>query len=158
MPQDYYDLLGVSRSATDKEISKAYRKLALKYHPDKNPNNPEAEDKFKQIANAYDVLSNPERRRIYDQFGEEGLKGGVHDSSTGTPFSGYSFNPDSAWDIFEQFFGGRSPFSSFFSDDTSPFSAFWHWWIPSHGRLWPAKACRRHPRSPSRSSRPPLRT
>ena len=76
MGKDYYQILGVSRSANDDELKKAYRKLALKYHPDKNKD-PGAEEKFKQIGEAYDVLSDPKKRRIYDQVGEEGLKGGL---------------------------------------------------------------------------------
>ncbi|KAL0241751.1 hypothetical protein GEMRC1_006986 [Eukaryota sp. GEM-RC1] len=93
MGTDYYELLGVERSATEKEIGKAYRKLALKYHPDRNQGNPEASEKFKEISNAYDVLSNAEKRQIYDQYGEEGLSGGG--MGGGNPF-----------DIFESMFGG----------------------------------------------------
>ncbi len=72
--KDYYAILGVSRTATIEEIKKAYRKLAIKYHPDKNPGDKEAEEKFKEISEAYEVLSNEEKRRIYDQYGYEGLK------------------------------------------------------------------------------------
>lgn len=89
----YYDLLGVSPSATPGEIKKAYRKMALKYHPDKNEGNPEAEEKFKQIASAYEILADEEKRKLYDKGGEEALKesgGGTHD----------------AYDIFDMFFGG----------------------------------------------------
>ena len=79
----YYDLLEVSVDADDTTIKKAYRKLAIKYHPDKNPGNKEAEDKFKKIAQAYDILSDPEKRKLYDQYGEEHLlcKQGVMGSS-----------------------------------------------------------------------------
>ena len=73
MELDYYDVLGVSRSAEDDEIKRAYRKLALKFHPDHNPNNAEAEQKFKEAAEAYDVLRDPEKRARYDRFGRAGL-------------------------------------------------------------------------------------
>ncbi|KAL0210274.1 hypothetical protein P9112_010358 [Eukaryota sp. TZLM1-RC] len=124
MTRDYYEVLGISRNASEDDIKKAYRKLAIRYHPDKNPDNTEeAQKKFVEITEAFDVLKDPEKRQIYDKYGHAGLKGGVHDGSSGTPFSGYSFNPDSVFSIFEEFFGGASPFSSFFSDST-PFSAF----------------------------------
>jgi molecular chaperone DnaJ len=74
--KDYYELLGISRSASADEIKKAYRQMALKFHPDKNPNNKEAEDRFKEAAEAYEVLSDPAKRKQYDQFGHDGLKGG----------------------------------------------------------------------------------
>lgn len=73
--RDYYEVLGVSKSADATEIKKAYRKLALKYLPDKNPGDNEAEEKFKEAAEAYDVLSNEEKRRRYDQFGHAGVGG-----------------------------------------------------------------------------------
>ena len=100
--KDYYSILGISRTATKEEIKKAYRRLALKYHPDRNPGDKEAEEKFKEAAEAYEVLSDDEKRRIYDQFGYEGLH-----RSTG--FSGFSDLNDifSAFsDIFGDFFGG----------------------------------------------------
>jgi len=101
MATDYYELLGVSRTATEQEIKKAYRKLALKYHPDRNPDNPEAEEKFKQASEAYEVLSDAEKRRIYDQYGHDGLKG-----------RGFEPNFTDFSDIFSHFsdifgFGGR---------------------------------------------------
>ncbi|WP_455170182.1 DnaJ domain-containing protein, partial [Aegicerativicinus sediminis] len=75
MKEDYYDILGVSKGATADEIKKAYRKKAIKYHPDKNPDNKEAETKFKQAAEAYEVLSNPDKRARYDQFGHQAFEG-----------------------------------------------------------------------------------
>ena len=75
MGKDYYSILGVKKGANEDELKRAYRKLALKYHPDKNKSS-SAEEKFKEIGEAYDVLSDPKKRQIYDQLGEEGLKGG----------------------------------------------------------------------------------
>ncbi len=98
--KDYYAILGVPRNATQEEIKKAYRKLALKYHPDRNPGNPEAEEKFKEISEAYEVLSDPEKRAIYDSQGLSGLHRsgfrGFEDISD--IFSAFS-------DLFEEFFG-----------------------------------------------------
>jgi len=76
MPRDYYDVLGVQRGASEAEVKKAFRKLARELHPDVNAHDPEAEEKFKQAAEAYEVLSDPERRQVYDRFGQEGLRGG----------------------------------------------------------------------------------
>ncbi|MGO1243811.1 MAG: molecular chaperone DnaJ [Sphingobacterium sp.] len=106
--RDYYDILGISRSAEASEIKSAYRKLAIKYHPDKNPDDKEAEDKFKEAAEAYEILSNSEKRQRYDQFG--------HSANSASGFGGSGgMNMD---DIFSQFGdifgGGGSPFDSFF--------------------------------------------
>ncbi|KAH7826309.1 putative dnaJ subfamily A member [Monocercomonoides exilis] len=90
----YYDILGITKEATDDEIKKAYRKAAIKWHPDKNPGNPEATEKFKQIGEAYEVLSDPKKRELYDKYGEEGMKEG----------GGVQFH--SATDLFDSIFGG----------------------------------------------------
>lgn len=113
MGKDYYKILGISRSATDDDIKKAYRKLALKYHPDKNKT-PGAEDRFKEVAEAYEVLSDKKKRDIYDTHGEEGLKGGIPGgANTGPSFSSYQFHGDPRA-TFAQFFGNASPFQAFF--------------------------------------------
>ena len=74
MKRDYYEVLGVSKGASDSEIKKAYRKMAIKYHPDKNPGDSEAEEKFKEAAEAYEVLSDGNKRARYDQFGHAGQR------------------------------------------------------------------------------------
>ena len=74
--RDYYEILGVAKGAAEGDIKKAYRQMALKFHPDKNPGNKEAEEKFKEAAEAYEVLSNAEKRQRYDQFGHRGMNGG----------------------------------------------------------------------------------
>lgn len=108
--RDYYDILGVAKGASVEEIKKAYRKLAIKYHPDKNPDDKSAEEKFKEAAEAYEVLSSPEKRQRYDQFGHAGVGG-----AAGGGFGGGGMNME---DIFSQFGdifgGGGSPFDSFF--------------------------------------------
>ena len=83
MKEDYYSLLGVTSSASQEELKKAYRKLAIKWHPDKNKDNPEAEEKFKQISEAYDILSNPQKRQQYDQFGHAAFEQGRGPSGGG---------------------------------------------------------------------------
>ena len=75
MEDNYYEILGLDKNASDVDIKKAYRKLAVKYHPDKNPNNKEAEDKFKIINEAYSVLSDKEKKQQYDRFGKQGVEG-----------------------------------------------------------------------------------
>lgn len=84
--RDFYKILGVPRSASIKDIKKAYRKLALQLHPDRNPDDPQAQEKFQDLGAAYEVLSDSEKRKQYDTYGEEGLKDG-HQSSHGDIFS-----------------------------------------------------------------------
>lgn len=105
--RDYYEVLGVDKSAGADEIKKAYRKAAIKFHPDKNPDNKEAEDKFKEAAEAYDVLSNQDKKARYDQFGHAGMGGA---SGGGGGYGGFSGGGFSMEDIFSQFgdiFGGQ---------------------------------------------------
>jgi molecular chaperone DnaJ len=104
--RDYYDVLGVSREANTNEIKKAYRQLAMKYHPDRNEGNPEAEEKFKEASEAYSVLADAEKRRIYDQYGFEGLK------SAGRGFADGSFFSDSIFADFEDILGSFFGFST----------------------------------------------
>lgn len=92
--RDYYEVLGVSKGASDDEIKKAFRKLAVKYHPDKNPGDKEAEAKFKEANEAYSVLSDKTKRARYDQFGHAGV-GGAGSSDGGNPFGAYGFNGQS---------------------------------------------------------------
>ena len=101
--RDYYEILSVSRNATDNELKAAYRKLALKYHPDRNPNDQAAEEKFKEAAEAYEVLRDPQKRSLYDQYGHAGLENtGFHG------FGGFEDIFSSFGDIFEDFFGFTS--------------------------------------------------
>ena len=98
--RDYYEVLGVGKNADSKEIKKAYRKLAVKYHPDKNPNDKQAEEKFKEAAEAYDVLSSAEKRQRYDQFGHAGMGG------AGTGGFGGGMNMEDIFSQFGDIFGG----------------------------------------------------
>ncbi len=107
MAKDYYATLNVPRTATDDEIKKAYRKLAMRYHPDKNPGNKSAEDRFKEVGEAYEVLRDPKRRQMYDQFGQ--TSGGQSNPFEGFDFSsstGFNnFTSAQAQDIFSEIFG-----------------------------------------------------
>jgi len=105
--RDYYEVLGVSKNATDAEIKSAYKKMAIKYHPDRNPGDKEAEEKFKEAAEAYDVLRDPQKRQKYDQFGFAGLGG------QGGFGGGASMNMDDIFSMFGDIFGGRGGFGGF---------------------------------------------
>lgn len=117
--KDYYGTLGISRDASQEEIKKAYRKKALACHPDRNPGDPKAEEMFKQVSEAYEVLSDENRRRIYDQYGEEGLKGAGMGGGPGGGFAGGFSSMEEALRTFMGAFGGaggrgESIFESFF--------------------------------------------
>ena len=99
--RDYYEILGLSKGASAAEIKKAYRKMAIKYHPDKNPDDKDAEEKFKEAAEAYEVLSNDQKRQRYDQFGHQGMGG-----AAGGGFGGGGMNMDDIFSQFGDIFGG----------------------------------------------------
>lgn len=109
--KDYYEILGVNKNASGDEIKKSFRKLAMQYHPDKNPNNPEAEAKFKEINEAYEVLKDDQKRAAYDRFGHQAFSGG---SGGGNPFGGFNFDfgnaaggfSDIFSEVFSEFMGG----------------------------------------------------
>ncbi|MCR5219756.1 MAG: DnaJ domain-containing protein, partial [bacterium] len=108
MAKDYYTLLGVDKNASEADIKKAYRKLALKYHPDRNPDNPAAAETFKEITEAYAVLSDPEKKRQYDQFGSTGFRERFSQEDI---YRNFNVN-----DIFREFgFGGAGGGGDFFS-------------------------------------------
>lgn len=110
---DYYEVLGVPRRASAEAIKKAYRKLALRWHPDKNPENKEeAERRFKQVAQAYEVLSDARKRDVYDRYGEAGVEGGGGSGPCHDPFE-YVFTFRDPAEVFREFFGGQDPFSAF---------------------------------------------
>ena len=132
--KDYYQILGLTKSASEQEIKKAYRKLALQYHPDKNKGDKSMEEKFKEVTKAYEVLSDPQKKQTYDQFGEAAFEQGAAGGPGGNPFAGgfggfsgqqqgpfnYTYSSTGGnfdfggfsdpFEIFEQFFGGGSPF------------------------------------------------
>jgi len=106
--RDYYEVLGTSRNASPEEIKRCYRRMAMKYHPDKNPGDKEAESRFKECAEAYEVLSDPEKRKRYDQFGHDGLRGfGMHDYSRMNVNDIGDIFGDMFGDIFGDIFGSR---------------------------------------------------
>ena len=106
--RDYYEVLGVNKGCTEEELKKAYRKLAKQYHPDLNPDDKDAEEKFKEVGEAYEVLSDKEKRAKYDQFGHAGVDPsyGAGAGGFGGGFGGGGFGGFDVGDIFESFFGG----------------------------------------------------
>ena len=103
--RDYYEVLGVEKTASEEEIKKAYRKIAIKYHPDRNPGDKQAEEKFKEAAEAYNILHDPQKRQQYDQFGFNGPMGGGAGGFGG--FGGASMNMDDIFSMFGDIFGGH---------------------------------------------------
>ncbi|XP_028846749.1 dnaJ homolog subfamily B member 2 [Denticeps clupeoides] len=114
---DYYDVLGVSRGASQEDIKKAYRRQALRWHPDKNPEDKEeAERRFKEIAEAYEVLSDRSKREAYDAHGRDGDPAGSGGPADAHHFPGFTFTFRSPDEVFREFFRGQDPFASFFDD------------------------------------------
>jgi molecular chaperone DnaJ len=110
MKKDFYEILGIAKSASQDEVKKAYRKVAMQYHPDRNPGDKASEEKFKEAAEAYEILSDPDKRAQYDRFGHQAFSGG---RGGGGGFSG-SMNMDDIFSQFGDIFGDESPFGSFF--------------------------------------------
>jgi molecular chaperone DnaJ len=112
MKKDFYEILGVSKSSSQDEIKKAYRKVAMQYHPDRNPGDKASEDKFKEAAEAYEILSDADKRAQYDRFGHQAFAQGRGGGGGG--FSGGNMNMDDIFSQFGDIFGDESPFGSFF--------------------------------------------
>src|SRR6266545_782854 len=107
---DYYEVLGVSRTATDEDIKTEYRKLAMRWHPDRNNGSKEAEEKFKSLTEAYDVLRDPQKRAAYDRYGEAGLR------AAGMPGGFHHFDLSEALNVFMRDFGFSASFGTMFGD------------------------------------------
>ncbi len=135
--RDFYEILGVSKSASDDQIKKAYRKLARKWHPDINPGNKEAEQKFKEISMAYDVLRKPEKRKLYDEFGEEGLQSGF-DSEKAREYKKWTgFQQDSGdWKDKDRDFGRYQSYEDIYKDIYGDGENFYH----EYGDLYGSKS------------------
>ncbi|XP_074154781.1 dnaJ homolog subfamily B member 2 isoform X2 [Sminthopsis crassicaudata] len=113
----YYEILDVPSNASPDDIKKAYRKKALQWHPDKNPDNKEfAEQKFKEVAEAYEVLSDERKRNLYDRYGKDGLSGAAGSESPWAGSGGFTFTFRNPEDVFREFFGSQDPFADFFDD------------------------------------------
>ena len=111
MKKDFYQILGVAKSASQDEIKKAYRKVAMQFHPDRNPGDKASEEKFKEAAEAYEILSDADKRAQYDRFGHQAFNGG---NRGGSGFGGGGMNMDDIFSQFGDIFGDESPFGSFF--------------------------------------------
>ncbi|GMF13620.1 unnamed protein product [Phytophthora lilii] len=112
---DYFEVLNLPRAASEADVKRAYRKLAVQWHPDKNRANPRAEEFFKKISEAYEVLSDPEKRKMYEKYGKDGVDGTAQqDADVHFGFGGHAFSTQHARDIFDAFFGGADPFEALF--------------------------------------------
>src|SRR6478736_5876233 len=112
MKRDFYEILGISKDASSDEIKKAYRKVAMQYHPDRNPGDKPSEEKFKEAAEAYEILSDSDKKAQYDRFGHSAFGQG----RGGGGFSGGGMNMDDIFSQFGDIFGEESPFGSFFGN------------------------------------------